>query len=359
MYDDAVYPYAISSTGVIKGSKMADNIAMFFPTSKTFTVVYTGKYRLSALGGGGSGGAIFTTTTGGAASGGAGGAFCEKEVDLLAGDELILVVGLPGAGVSSTVSGTGVAGNAGTESSIHGTSINMHAPGGTEGLYTTVDTTTIVGGTCNIATGGTINYAGGSGGSAKHYTNGAESGGGGASGSPFGTGGSGGYSIAVGAIIASGGGGAVGEFIGGNVSVTSTLGGGAGTGSSASGSTPGVNRFGIYGPSSVDGFARNLSSTASTGIVFSFDSSVDPFRGLTGGCGAETGGSGAGGTGTYGTVGFSGGVCGGGGGVASASAVTSGGSPLGGGSGGATSTLTGPATSANGGPGIVVIERIG
>ena len=120
------------------GKSTVCHIAMFFPASASWTVVYSGWYRISALGAGGSGGAIFYTTTGGAASGGAGGGFCEKEIYLIAGNVLTITIGAGGAPALSSVSGTGVAGNAGGNTTVvcAARGLSLTANGGGAGNFT-------------------------------------------------------------------------------------------------------------------------------------------------------------------------------------------------------------------------------
>ena len=352
------------------------DIAMFFATSQSYTIPYSGKYRLSALGAGASGAAIFTTTSGGAATGGGGGAFAEIEVYLIAGDVITIVIGAGGAAVASSVSGTGYDGTDGGETTIHGsgstiaTALNMHAGGGKAGLKTVTNAEAKAGGAGGTATGGTINATGGAGGAATHLTNGAEAGGGGASGSPFGTGGAGGSAISAGAaIIAAGGGGAVNGFRGGNATTAVKCGGG-GTGGNGGDDavTAGVNRLGMVIVCSSDGIVRTSQSVA-TLVLVGFDSLIDPFRGLTGGgsAGNQTvsltavvgPGAGGGSPNAAGNTFFQNSVCGGTGGCSLAAASGSLKVYLGGGTGGATSTATGPATSGTGGNGLCAIERIG
>ena len=108
---------------------------------------------------------------------------------------------------------------------------------------------------------------------------------------------------------------------------------------------------------SSDGIARNGASQTGVGANwFGFDSSINPFRAVSGGGGyaslngSQHGGSGAGGRGD----GLNGGVLGGGGGAGGASGGTGG---IGGGGGG--SSAGNQTSSGTGGQGLVIIERIG
>jgi hypothetical protein len=98
---------ALAQAGLRKG------LALFFPSSTTYTIPASGWYRLSALGAGGSGAASFKSTTAPSASGGGGGGFAESEVYLTKDTVLTITVGAGGASVASSVDGTGAAGNGG------------------------------------------------------------------------------------------------------------------------------------------------------------------------------------------------------------------------------------------------------
>lgn len=356
--------------------KLPMSIAEFYPSSITWTCYYTGWYRLSALGAGGSGGAIYRSAADfGAATGGGGGAFAEKEVYLTVGDTLTFVVGAGGARAYSSVDGTGVNGNDGGETTIHGasgsavcTAINIHAPGGLHGHFTIIDHEAILGGLgASIATGGDFNAAGGRGGDLTFHNTSRGGTGGGAAGSPYGTGGRGGD--ITGTNPASTGGGAVGGFHGGDNSTYEGATGGGGTAGDGiiNTSTGGVNRF-LYGAAiasgaGVDGLLRaGGTPQAATNVASSFDSLNDPFRGLSGGCtggGGGQGGSGAGGGAGGGGVGGAGGVLGGGGGCYAwpNSTVMAGIGGVGGGGGGTAHSSA--CYSGAGGTGLITVERIG
>ena len=334
------------------------NIAMWFPSSASFTVTYTGKYRLTAVGAGGSGASAQVLTTGGAASGGGGGAFCEKEVDLVAADVLTLVVGAGGTAVSSA----GADGVDGGESSIHGAgsaaavALNMHAGPGLKGLYTVTNAQNKAGGAGGTATGGDLNSTGGAGGAATHLTNGAEAGGGGAAGSPYGTGGAGGSAINGGAagLLAGGGGGVGGK--GWDVTAANEAGSAGGSGGAATAlSTGGVSRIPGIGAT---GWASYKVNNA---LVLS--SPIDPFRFLDGIAGVSPAipAPGGGNAGSITAAGVKAGYLGGSGGVVFAAAVVAGSGSLGGGSGGRATIadVSGSSLSGVGGPGVILIERIG
>ena len=82
---------ALTESG-IASIRARKGVALFFPSTTTYTVPVSGWYRLSALGAGGSGGAIFTTTTGGTSSGGGGGAYAESEVYLVKDTVLTITI---------------------------------------------------------------------------------------------------------------------------------------------------------------------------------------------------------------------------------------------------------------------------
>src|SRR3972149_924264 len=105
-------------------------LALFFPSTTTYTIPASGWYRLSALGAGGSGGAIFTTTTGGTSSGGGGGAYAESEVYLSKDTVLTITVGAGGTTTASSGSGTGFDGAAGGATTISWPGNMISAGGG-------------------------------------------------------------------------------------------------------------------------------------------------------------------------------------------------------------------------------------
>jgi hypothetical protein len=135
--------------------------AQFFSISTTYTIPESGKYLISALGGGGSGAAIFSTSVGGAAAGGGGGGFAESAVTFAAGAVLTISVGAGGAQRLSSVSGTGVSGAVGGNTTVTGTGLSLAANGGTGGAFATTLSVTAAAGTGGSATGGTTNAAGG------------------------------------------------------------------------------------------------------------------------------------------------------------------------------------------------------
>ncbi len=346
--------------------------ARFFPyrasSTWTFTVPYDGWYRICAVGAGASGGAIFRTTSCGGASGGGGGGYVEKEVYLYKDQTLNITPGLGGAVATSSVSGTGVNGNNGTDTTVIGPNIYMVAGGGLAGIFTITNTTQIAGGVGGGFSGGDFGFPGGAGGSVTFATNGAPSSGGGAAGSPAGIGGDGG--ICTTSAQGASGGGAIGGMTAGASTGTSSKSGGAGTGGpsvAVAGSTQGAggnNRLGFAVRSSADGELRgglNSTSVKDAG----FETIFNPFYSLTGGGGAgnlsASGGTGAGGGGNSnigGSTAFT--VLGGGGGASgTVAASTAAGSYVGGGGGGCASATTGPAISGIGGNGLVTIERIG
>jgi hypothetical protein len=345
------------------------NMPRFFTADVSYTIPYTGKYRISAMGAGGSGGAIFYTTVGGAASGGGGGGFTETEVNLIAADVLTIVVGAGGAVATSTVSQTGIDGNDGADTSIHGasgsaacTALNLHAGPGLHGHWTITNAATAAGGDHGVGSGGTINTDGGLGGDAKMYTGSTNTaaGGGGGAGGPLGNGAAGGSSIGAAAIaLACGGGGAANGGFAGRSVTTAVLGGGGGMGAIAGSATGGFGKLNI-GAFCADGAAHTSG----------FETMIDPFRMYTGygASGSATlatailagtggGGGGQGVTSTTASVLKS--MGGGSGGATLGAAVLGVGVAYGGGSGGTVSSVTGPATSGKGGSGIVVVERIG
>jgi hypothetical protein len=345
------------------------SIPVFFGSSASFTVPATGWYRISALGPGGSGGAIFATASGGSASGGEGGGFCEKEIYLIAGDVLTIVIGAGGAGVVSSITGVGVAGNPGgaaTTVVCVARSLSLSAGPGNGGNFTITNAATVNGGTGgSTSTGGDVNYTGGRGGNANHVTLNVEAAGGGGSGSPYGNGGKGGDQIGPGTLGATGGGSI--RFSGGNITntLTPTNTGGGGTGGPGvdNTATAGVNMLGGGIVVSIDGVNRSSSGTPC------FDSLFNPFRALTGG-GTDGGqvaassrntgpGAGTGAPSAFANTNTAPTIGGGTGGCALAAKSGSVNAGRGGGSGGAASSATGPATSGNGGSGLVTVERIG
>ena len=357
-------PYLVHADGIGGGGIFGggggvgkQNPAVFFTSNTSYTVPYTGKYRLSAVGAGASGGAIFQTTAGGAASGGGGGAFSETEINLVVGDVLTIVTGVGGAVASSSVSTTGVDGNSGTATTIvcAARGLNMSAGFGVKGLWTITNTASVAGGAGGTATGGTLNYAGGAGGAAEHLTNGTTAGGGGAAGSPFGIGAAGGSVDGAAAILGAGGGGGI-IYAGASVT-TAVLGGGGGTGGLGIAAVGGVSRLN-QGAFSADGINRTAG----------FDSLIDPFRGQTsyGAAGSATlatamlVGPGGGGGATSTTAAASDVLksLGGTGGSIKAAVIRGYAAGYGGGTGGCVSSITGPATSGVGGKGLVAVERI-
>lgn len=346
--------------------------AEFILSSRTWTCFIPGIYRISCMGAGGSGAAIYSTSgQGNASCGGGGGGFCEKTILLNVNEQLNIVVGAGGAGVTSSVDGSGVNGNDGGNSTVIGNNISLTANGGLKGQFLLGTSTTKIGGSGGSASGGDINFSGGKGGDIYAYVANkiARSGGGGAPGSPYGIGGAGGDANVAGAHMCSGG-GAVGGFKGGTQTAGSGcyFSGGAGTGGNGSanvdngsGGFGGKNRLGILTIRSID----NIDRSTNVG----FDTPYNPLRNLSGG-----GGNGAANTSAEGTNGGSGGgsgatsvnvlgpLVGGGGGSMSLSApvtLTSSSNVIfGGGSGGSTCQYTGPAMSARGGNGLVVIELI-
>lgn len=348
------------------------HIAMFFPTSCTYTVPYSGLYRLSVLGGGASGGAIYGL--GAVATGGGGGSFAEKEVYLTVGDELTFVIGAGGAGVTSTVQNVGANGNNGGESSVHGsgsanaTALNIHSGGGLAGLWTVTDATTVNGGLGGTATGGDINASGGRGGNGYNTEgNNKRATGGGAAGTPYGDGGRGGdITDGNGSDGVTTGGGGVGGNHGGdqtNNSSEHTCGGGSGGNASDNAGVAGCGRFGLPALktiSDLDGFRRILadSTPAATYSVIGFASLTDPFRSIGGVGGKLTeyptmGGGSTGGTGLAVTR-YA--MFGGGGGLIAGGAT---GLYFAFGSGSGGTCYSDAANSSNGGSGIIAIERIG
>ena len=332
----------------------SSNVAMFFPSSGTYTIPYTGKYRLTTVGAGGSGASAQVLTTGGAASGGGGGAFCEKEVDLVAADVLTFVVGAGGTAVTGNTS-DGVDGG---ESSIHGAgsaaaaALNMHVGPGLKGLFTVTNAQNKAGGTGGTASGGDINSTGGAGGAATHLTNGAEGGGGGSAGSPYRNGFAGGSAISSGAACSmAGGGGGIGGT--GGLMTGVGLGGGGGTGGAASGATVGIGRLPV---NQLSGF---FGITKRTAVAF-FESVVDPFRALYNE-GSNSGTTSGPGSGTSAGAGVHlAGFLGGGGGSYSGASISCSPTTMGGGGGGLADAVdsTGKYSGAGGG-GICCVERIG
>lgn len=332
--------------------------AEFITSSRTWTCPISGMYRVSAVGAGGSGSAAFCNATSApAASGGGGGGFCEKNLIINASQTLSIVVGAGGAGVTIGSSPYGIDGNNGGNSTVNGTNISLTAYGGSKGLYGIGTGNTKLGGAGGSASGGDINYSGGSGGSAYSYMASRlfAAGGGGAPGSPYGIGGAGGDGA-----NGAGGGGAVGGYKGGD-GTGGNWGGGAGTGSNGSGSVGGSNRLGLPLLSSADGVLRAVFADNSN---WGFETIYNPLRSLSGGGGAGNStsycGPGAG-TGAVG-LNVSGPLFGGGGATAYAGAITI--LPnepvfFGGGSGGSSCIVTGPAKSNRAGNGLVIIELIG
>lgn len=339
--------------------------AYFFGTTANWTCPASGWYRLSLLGAGGSGGAIFRTTNGGAAGGGGGGGFCSKEVFIVVGATLSVIIGAGGLVNLCNVSGSPNVVADGGASYISGTGISMMVSGGTNGgtEYTTGGGYA-AGGSGGQASGGDINFAGGDGGYAMYTATKVTAGGGGGAGSPYGVGGRGGYATIN--VNAAAGGGAI-LYQGFDALVTGKTHGGGTGGTPTTASGTGPNRAGLATCACVDGIYR--SGTVSTSVVtsrgISFESLIDPFACLTGGSGAGgtydvESGPGAGGSGAVGaTPAKNGNICGGGGGcVHTTAACASGTSVMGGGSGGAASLVT-SATAVAGGSGFAVIERIG
>ena len=337
--------------------------AIFFPTSTTYTIPVTGLYRISALGGGGSGGS-FMYAGGVAASGGGGGGFGESEVYLTASTVITITIGARAAGRVST--GTNLYGNVGGNTVISGTGMTTitavgGSGGGSEGGSSVNGG---VGGTCSG--GNIINASGGAGGNATWTTSKWTAGGGGASGSPFGTGGAGGADTCTGQYSAAGG-GAVGGFAGGAASGTAsgTYGGGAspfqaganraslGTGAN------GVNALGRLSTADTTGIVRNLATQAANGFEYGFETLNNPFRSMSS-AGVAGNASAACGAGSSGLGGTSAQFCffGGSGGVTHNTTAASSSVLFGGGSGGVSSSAT-SATSGAGGACLAAIERIG
>src|SRR3972149_8483261 len=109
-------------------------LALFFPSTTTYTIPVSGWYRLSALGAGGSGGASFTSTTAPAGSGGGGGSFCEHEVYLAKDTVLTITIGAGGAAANSSVDNTPVNGTAGGATTISWNGATLDAGGGGGGV---------------------------------------------------------------------------------------------------------------------------------------------------------------------------------------------------------------------------------
>jgi len=356
-------------------NKAPQSIAEFYPSSITWTCYYTGWYRLSALGAGGSGGAIYRSAANfGSATGGGGGAFAEKEVYLIVGDTLTIVVGAGGARTASTVDVTGVNGNDGGETTIHGASgsdiclaINIHAGGGGHGHFAIINGEAITGGVGGTVSGNyDLGFAGGAGGDALHTSAYRNASGGGSSGSPYGIGGRGGHSKRTTAHANTGGGGIAGNH-GGDITATATFTHGASSFESAPNNADGVsgnaprNKIGIRtnaGIISPPRYGGGLTLNT-TFWPAGLESSSNPFRAITSGVqtisesgvgcggGADSDGS------AYSSPAF-------GGSAGCRLATPAGGGLLtgiGGGSGGITNGNA--CTSAAGGEGIVAIERIG
>ena len=149
-------------------------------TSQTYTVETTGTLVIQATGGGGSGGAtqVSTTASSGCATGGGGGGYSYKKIDVEIGDQIVIVIGAGGASKSYSSEpadnsiGDALSGNNGGNTTVDGSNIgsanatlNMDANGGGGGnsaragsFNITLTASASVGGT---ATGGDLNYAGG------------------------------------------------------------------------------------------------------------------------------------------------------------------------------------------------------
>lgn len=366
--------------------KSPASVAMFFSSSCTFIIPREGWYRLSAVGAGGSGGANGTEDDGGVATGGGGGGFCEIEVYLSTNDELTIVIGAGGVGVTPAIKSDG---SDGGDTTIHGSgsdnavALNIHAGGGKAGSYMCLDHTAVAGGAGGTASGGEINASGGAGGSAYHHNTSCAASGGGASGSPYGTGGAGGNCTLVSpATNVSAGGGAIGGFKGGGATATGYHCGGAGTGRTVDVNTFSGGKGRLFrGPnitlSSADGITRMMPTLGAAPVSgdspgIGFESLSDPFRAMsgkgsdgavnTGATGAMSGPGGGGGgisaAATYGAYALVN-VCGGGGGSCFTGGAASVKCSIGGGSGGACSMSNGAASSGTGGDGLVTIQNIG
>jgi hypothetical protein len=118
--------------------------------------------------------------------------------------------------------------------------------------------------------------------------------------------------------------------------------------------TGGVNRLNRSSVAGADGVVRNLTTQAAGGLEIGFESLNDPFRSMSGGCGATRAIGGCGAGASAGPGAMNGGICGGTGGSTSGA-----GTPTCGGGSGGTSNSSTSCTSSAGGPGLVVIERIG
>ena len=127
--------------------------------SGTFTAPFEGNYMVVAIGGGGSGAKANAQRS---ATGGTAGSVAFKKVKLAAGQNLSIVVGAGGAGLYGLDNNPGAAGNAGGTTTVTGTGIALSAPGGPGGVITTATTGTLTAPVGTNATGGDLNFLGGS-----------------------------------------------------------------------------------------------------------------------------------------------------------------------------------------------------
>lgn len=148
--------------------------AWFLTTSQTFTIPYTGKYRITAMGAGGGGGSAYQDRSGTysvAASGGAGGGSAVAERDLTANNTLAIVIGTGGTGGTSRLSINTANGTAGGNTTVTSASPSFTLTGnggaggvGAVGTSAPVTASAATGGT---GTGGDSSYSGGDGGAAS------------------------------------------------------------------------------------------------------------------------------------------------------------------------------------------------
>ena len=172
-------------------------VAILFTSSRLFTVVESGVYRLECVGAGGGGNWVVAAGPQACSAPGAGGGgYSMREVFLAAGTRLDIVIGAAGVGAGSTsgfpANAFGNSGTGGGLTSIRGGSVSMGATGGSpSGNALANSTATALGGAGGYGYGGDVNLKGGDGGDAKCVTAAsisAAAAGGGSAATPYGNG---------------------------------------------------------------------------------------------------------------------------------------------------------------------------